>query len=195
MKLVNELAIEASLEEVWRALQDVPLVARALPGAGLEPEPAGGVYRGTMKVKVGPVNVEYRGVARLDEVDEDEHVASYWVHGRETHGHGEASVGIRVRASARGSATHVDVETDLQVSGRLAQLGRGAIEEIAAAIIAEFAGRLEEVLSGTAVVADEHAEPWDAGSALISVALERGAYVVGGMVVGLALGRLVWRRR
>ena len=91
MRLTNEFELAAPVERTWPLLLDVPRVGGALPGAQLEPDPAGDSYRGTMKVKLGPVTTEYAGTARLGDVDEDERVASFYVQGREARGQGRAS--------------------------------------------------------------------------------------------------------
>jgi carbon monoxide dehydrogenase subunit G len=196
MRLTNEFDVAAALGPTWQTLLDVPRVARALPGATIESEADAGAWRGAMKIKLGPVSTAYAGSARLQDVDEDEHVASYRVEGREERGQGTAAATITTRLSARdGGTTHVVVETDLQVTGRQAQLGHGIMEDVAGAILAEFAGRLERELRGEAAPEGEDAEAaLDVGSALRGALLERAGLVAAGLVVGLLLGRAVWRR-
>jgi uncharacterized protein len=192
MKLRNEIEVAVPLERTWAMLLDVPRVARALPGATIDAEPEGGAFRGTMKIKLGPVTTEYAGSARVQDVDEDEHVAGYRVEGREIRGQGSAAATITTRAARRDGGTHVVVETDMQVTGRQAQLGRGLMEDVAGAVLAEFAGRLERELRG------ESAAPQavlDVSAAVRGPLLERAALVLGGLVAGLALGRLSARRR
>jgi hypothetical protein len=193
MKLHNELRLDVSLPQAWSALLDVPRVARALPGAAIEGDAGPDGYRGRMRVKLGPASVEYTGIARLEDVDDDEHRASYRVHGREVHGQGEAEAVIRVAASADGAATRVQADTELVVSGRQAQLGRGLMEDVAAGVLAEFAERLSDALTGVSPEFDA-AEPFDAGRVVLRPLLERLAFAVAGLLAGLALGRVVWRR-
>ena len=148
MKLTNEVVVGAPLERTWAALLDVPRVARALPGAAIEPDSAEGSYRGTLKVRLGPVTVEYEGVATLVDVDEDEHAASFHLQGREARGQGGATATITNRLFPDDGATRVVVETELAVTGRAAQLGRGLMEDVAARMLEQFASRLErEVLA------------------------------------------------
>jgi uncharacterized protein len=195
MKLHNELRLEVPVAQAWRALLDVPRVARALPGAAVEADAGPDGYRGRMRVKIGPASAEYTGLARLEDVDDDEHRASYRVHGRETHGQGEAEAVIRVAVAADGAATRVHVDTELAVSGRQAQLGRGLMEDVAAGVLAEFAARLQDALTGVSdPTADDASEPFDAGRAVLGPLLERAAFALGGLLAGLALGRVVWRR-
>ena len=161
MKLVNQVALDVPLDRAWAALLDVPRVAGALPGASVEPDAGAEGYRGRMKVKLGPATAEYTGLAALQDVDDDSHTASYRVRGREVHGQGEAVAVIRLSASGEDGATHVRVETELEVSGRQAQLGRGLMEEVAAAMLTVFADRLSEALSGAPPAP---ADAFDAGA-------------------------------
>lgn len=199
MKLHNELRLEVPLAQAWSALLDVPRVARALPGATVEGDAGPDGYRGRMRVKLGPASAEYTGLARLDDVDDDEHRASYRVHGREIHGQGEAEAVIHVAAVPDGAATRVRVDTELAVSGRQAQLGRGLMEDVAAGVLDEFAARLSDALTGVAPASSADAsEPFDASRAVLRPLLERAAFALGGLLAGLlaglALGRVVWRR-
>jgi carbon monoxide dehydrogenase subunit G len=140
MKLRNEFVVAAPLERTWNTLLDLPRVASALPGATIEPE-GDGEYRGLMKVKIGPVTVEYAGTARHEDIDEDARVASFYVQGSGTQGTAAATITNRVEEADGG--TRVVVETDLRVTGRAAAFGRGLIEDVSARMLAEFARRLE----------------------------------------------------
>ena len=192
MKLVNQVALEVPLDRAWAALLDVPRVAGALPGASVEPDASAEGYRGRMKVKLGPATAEYTGLAALQDVDDDSHTASYRVRGREVHGQGEAAAVIRVSATRDGEVTRVRVETELEVSGRQAQVGRGLMEEVAAGMLTVFADRLSDALQGRAPEAS--VEPFDAGRVVLRPILERAGFALFGLLAGLGLGRLVWRR-
>ena len=179
MQLRNEVVVGAPLEQTWTALLDVPRVGRALPGASIEPDGAEGSYRGRLKVRLGPVTVEYEGVATVVDVDEDEHVASFHLQGREARGHGGATATITNRLSSEDGATRVVVETELAVTGRAAQLGRGLMEDVAARMLEQFASRLErEVLAGAeaaevAPAAERVEEALDLGAAAWQPLLRR----------------------
>lgn len=195
MRLVNEFDVQAPVDRTWSTLLDVPRVARALPGATIADDAAEGAWRGGMKIKIGPVTTEYTGTARLQDVDEDERVAGYRVEGREARGQGTAAATITTRLSARDGGTHVVVETDMQVTGRQAQLGRNLMEDVAGGVLGEFASRLERMLQG----GDE--PPPAAGDDVLDVSgavrgplLERAGIALAGLLVGLLLGRVVWRR-
>lgn len=144
MKLRNEFSIGAPIDQTWDMLLDIQRVAQCLPGAKIEPADGDGVYRGQMKVRLGPMTVEYQGTARLGDVDEDEHVATIDVKGKEARGQGTASATITNSVAPEGDRTKVVVETDLNVTGRPAQFGRGIMEDVATSMMKQFATRLEE---------------------------------------------------
>jgi carbon monoxide dehydrogenase subunit G len=196
MRLTNEFDVAVEVDRTWATLLDVPRVARALPGATIDAESEGGAWRGTMKMKLGPVTTQYAGTARVQDLDEDDHVASFRVEGREARGQGSAAATITARLSGRdGGGTHVVVETDMQVTGRQAQLGHGIMEDVAGAILGEFAARLERELRGEAAPEGEAAsDALDVGGAVRGALAERAALVIAGVVAGLLLGRVVWRR-
>jgi carbon monoxide dehydrogenase subunit G len=195
VKLSSELRIAAPAARVWTALLDVPRVARALPGATIDAEPVDGAYRGTMKVKLGPVSTEYSGLARLQDVDEDERMASYNVQGREARGQGTAEATIRIRLRGDEAPTSLRVETELQVTGRQAQLGHGLIEEVAAGILREFAGALELALvQGDSIAVPLSEEAFDAGAAVLRPVIERAAILLTGFIAGIGVGYALRRR-
>jgi carbon monoxide dehydrogenase subunit G len=149
MKLENSFSVAAPLDQTWRTLLDIERVAGCLPGARIEPSDEDGVYRGAMKVKLGPMTVDYRGTARLQDVDEDTHTASIAVQGREAQGQGTAAAVIENRLEPQNGSTKVVAVTDLKITGRQAQFGRGIMEDVANTMMGEFAKRLEaEIKSG-----------------------------------------------
>jgi carbon monoxide dehydrogenase subunit G len=206
MRLRNEVHVAAPLDRTWRMLLDVPRVAGALPGAAIEPDPVDGAWRGTMRVRLGPVVAEYAGTARLADVDEDERVAGYHVQGREVGGQGTAAATITGRVLDAGEGTRLVVETDLRLTGREAHLGQGIAQDVAAAVLAGCAGRLEEEglggtgtdggangASGRAASGEDAGEALDGPRAARRPVLERATLVLAGLAAGLALGRVVWR--
>jgi uncharacterized protein len=192
MKLRNEIVVPAPIEQTWPLLLDVPRMVRALPGATVELDGVEGVYRGALKVRLGPVTMEYEGSARLEDVDEDEHVASFHVEGRERRGHGGAAATITNRLHREEGGTRLVVETDLSVTGRAAQFGRDLMEDVAGNLLAEFARGLEAAVAGR----DETAAPGaalDIGAAAWAPLLRRygpyAAAALGGFLFGLSLRR------
>jgi carbon monoxide dehydrogenase subunit G len=149
MKLENSFTVAAPIAETWETLLDIERVAKCLPGAQIEPGDEDGVYRGAMKVKLGPMTVDYRGTARLQDVDEDTHTASIAVQAREAKGQGTAAAVIRNQLEPQNGGTRVVAVTELKITGRQAQFGRGIMEDVASTMMGEFAKRLEsEIGSG-----------------------------------------------
>jgi len=194
MRLRNEFVVGVPLERTWDTLLDVARVAGALPGATIEPEAEGGAWRGRMKVKLGPLTTEYTGTARVQDADEDDRVMSFRVEGRELRGQGSAAATITARLARADGGTRVVVETDMQIAGRQAQLGRGLMEDVAGAVLGQFAGRLERELRGAAAPVEPAAEAMDVSAVARGPLLERAGLVLAGLLAGLALGRVVWRR-
>jgi carbon monoxide dehydrogenase subunit G len=182
MKLENSFTVAAPIAETWETLLDIERVAKCLPGAQIEPGDEDGVYRGAMKVKLGPMTVDYRGTARLQDVDEDTHTASIAVQAREAKGQGTAAAVIRNQLEPQNGGTRVVAVTDLKITGRQAQFGRGIMEDVASTMMGEFAKRLEsEIGSGTAPrepagdgAAAAAAPTAEAGAAEAGAAQDRG---------------------
>jgi uncharacterized protein len=191
MKLRNEVVVAAPLEETWRTLLDVARVVRALPGASIEADSVEGVYRGSMRVKLGPVTAEYTGAATLEDADEDERVATFRVQGREARGHGTATATITNRlVPEEAGGTRVIVETELDITGKAAQFGRGILEDVSSRLLDQFASRLEaEVLGGDAGAPAAKEEVLDVGSAAWGPLLRRYGWIalLGAAVLGLTL--------
>jgi carbon monoxide dehydrogenase subunit G len=149
MKLENSFTVAAPIRETWETLLDIERVAKCLPGAQIEPGDEDGVYRGQMKVKLGPMTVDYRGTARLQDVDADTHTASIAVQAREAKGQGTAAAVIRNQLESQNGGTRVVAVTVLTLTGRQAPFGRGIMEDVASTMMDEFAKRLEaEINSG-----------------------------------------------
>lgn len=158
MKLENEFSVAASLEETWATLLDIERVATCLPGAKIEPSDEDGVYRGAMKMKLGPMTVQYQGTAKLQDVDEDTHTASIAVQAREAKGQGTAAAVISNHLEQVNGKTRVVAVTDLKITGRQAQFGRGIMEDVATSMMEQFATRLEEEIKSGAAKAAESAQ-------------------------------------
>jgi uncharacterized protein len=172
LKFENEFAVAAPLERTWTTLLDLQRVAQCLPGATIQPASADGSYEGSMRVKVGPVTIDYKGVARLTEVDEAAHVAVFNVQGKELRGQGTASATIRNSLVAEDGTTRVLVETELSVTGRPAQFGRGIMQDVAGSMLNDFAKSLFELLAADEAPAVEPAP-------VQSDALDLGGHVGG----------------
>jgi len=161
MRIENSFTVSLPAEDAWKVLLDVERIAPCMPGAELQ-EVAGDEYRGIVKVKLGAITAQYKGAVRFAEVDEVGRRIVLKAEGRETRGQGNASATVTATLTDAGEgATRVAIETDLTISGKIAQFGRGVMADVSAKLLAEFAGCLErEVLAGDAgrVAADEIAE-------------------------------------
>jgi uncharacterized protein len=146
MKLQNEFTVAVPVERVWETLLDIETVAGFLPGATIEPGEEDGTYRGAMKVKLGPMTVNYTGTARLADVDEAARTADIEVRAKEAKGHGTAAAVIRNTLVEQNGSTRVVAETDLQITGRQAQFGRGIMQDVAGRMLGQFAQRFEDYL-------------------------------------------------
>ncbi|MCZ7530902.1 MAG: SRPBCC family protein [Acidimicrobiia bacterium] len=153
MEISDTVTVSAPPERVWPTLLDIERVAPCLPGAQLT-DVDGDDYTGTVTVKLGPVTTAYRGVASMREVDEAGMRLVISAKGRETRGQGQASANVTVELRPEGDGTRVSIDTDLTVSGRVAQFGRGVMEDVSARLLAQFAQNLEELWATPSTPAD-----------------------------------------
>jgi carbon monoxide dehydrogenase subunit G len=151
MILQNEFTVGADLETVWRALLDMKGVASCLPGAKIAATDQENVYDGSMRLKIGPMRVEYRGTATLSAVDVESHAAVISLSAREAKGQGTAMATIRNRLSQADGGTRVSAETELHITGPQAQFGRGVIEDVGRRVLGEFSQRLEQKIAAGGV--------------------------------------------
>lgn len=148
MELTNEFDVEVPVEEAWAILTDLERIAPCMPGAQLT-EVEGDEFRGTVKVKVGPITAQYKGVATFAEKDDADHRAVIDAQGRDTRGQGNANALITATLAAQGTGTRVTVNTDLKLTGKVAQFGRGAIADVSGSLLDQFVSCLEhDLLSG-----------------------------------------------
>lgn len=159
MELTNEFDVEVPVEEAWAVLTDLEAIAPCMPGAQLT-EVEGEEFRGNVKVKVGPITAQYKGVAKFIEKDQSAHRAVIDAQGRDTRGQGNANAVITATLAPQGTGTRVHVLTDLKLTGKVAQFGRGAIADVSGALLDEFVSCLEhDLLAVDAEPAGPAAEP------------------------------------
>ena len=150
MELSNEFRVSVPIEEAWAVLTDVERITPCMPGAQLT-EVEGDDYKGTVKVKVGPISVQYSGAASFTEKDDDKHRAVLNAEGRDTRGQGNANAVVTAELTADGDGTNVVVTTDLKVTGKVAQFGRGVMADVSAKLLGQFVDCIEnELLAGDA---------------------------------------------
>ena len=158
MELINTFDVSVPVDTAWAVLTDVERIAPCLPGAQLQ-EIEGDEYRGIVKVKVGPITAQYKGKATFIEKDDVNHKAVLDASGRDTRGQGNASATITAQLEPNGDGTTVTVTTDLTVTGKVAQFGRGVLADVSAKLLTQFVDNLEQtVLTDDALAGAEVVE-------------------------------------
>ena len=146
MDLQNSFTVPSDIDTAWKTLLDVEKVAPCMPGATLE-SIDGDELTGNVKVKLGPVSMTYGGKMRFVSLDEQAHTAVLEGTGKETRGTGTAQATVTTMLVSEGpESTRVDVTTDLTITGKAAQFGRGIMQDVAARIIDQFAGNLAALM-------------------------------------------------
>jgi len=163
MKLEQSFEVKAPIDRVWKALIDIEHVAPCVPGAEVTEAGDDGVYRGNFTVKIGPTSAAYRGELNMEEVDEANHRATMRANGQDKRGQGSAKATIVSVLREDSGVTHVDVETDFTITGRLARFGRGGmIEDVSNRLMRDFAECLQRSIEASPAGEDESG---DAGAA------------------------------
>lgn len=145
--LNHSFTVPVAVDDAWRILTDVERIAPCLPGAQLQ-EIEGDVYRGVVKVKVGPIQAQFKGQASFVERDDANHRAVLKGEGRDTGGKGNASALITATMTRLSDTeTTCDVTTDLTITGKVAQFGRGAMKDISDKLLAQFVENLNELIA------------------------------------------------
>ena len=152
MELTNEFEVAVPIQVAWAVLTDAERIAPCLPGAELR-EVEGDEYRGVVKVKVGPITASYQGTARFTELDESGHRAVLRAEGRETRGQGNATAEITASMEPSKAGTKVTVLTDLSITGKVAQFGRGVLADVSTRLLDQFVTNLEVSVLGPSEVA------------------------------------------
>jgi carbon monoxide dehydrogenase subunit G len=147
VELTNEFRVGVAVEQAWAVLTDLERIAPCMPGAELQ-EVEGDEYRGIVKVKVGPITAQYKGAASFVEI-EAPHRAVLRAEGRETRGQGGASALVTAVLAPDGDGTKVTVSTDLTVTGKVAQFGRGVLADVSAKLLTQFVECLEATVLGS----------------------------------------------
>jgi carbon monoxide dehydrogenase subunit G len=153
MKITNEFTVHTPIEAAWKLLTDLEAIAPCMPGAvltGVEDD----TYKGKVKIKVGPVISEFAGTARFLERSDADHRASIDAKGRDARSAGNASAVVTAVLRPSGDSTTVSVDTDLKISGKLAQFGSGMIKEVSSKLLAQFVTNLEAKLAADTVTPD-----------------------------------------
>ncbi len=141
MQLENSFTVPVPIDEAWRVLLDIERIAPCMPGAVLD-SVEGDAFTGRVKVKLGPIALTYAGKASFVEKDEAAHRAVIDAKGKDQRGNGTAAATITAKLLGEGSTTRVDVLTDLNITGRPAQFGRGVMTDVGNKLLGQFADKL-----------------------------------------------------
>jgi uncharacterized protein len=205
MQLEHRLSVPAPIDVVWPALLDPERVAPCVPGATLTGVD-GETFTGTVKVKVGPITLLYKGTGTFTETDEQGRRAVLKADAKDTRGNGTVKATVTLTLTDEGDHTTGTVATDLSITGKPAQFGRGMIADVGGKIIEQFAACLSEKLAvaepesapasaGQPSVEPAETEPLDLVQYARSSALKRVGPVVAVAMLVLVLGAVVRRLR
>jgi carbon monoxide dehydrogenase subunit G len=161
VQLEHTFTVPAGVEQAWQVLLDIERVAPCLPGASLGTV-EGDQFTGSVKVRLGPIGLTYKGKASFVEKDEQAHRVVIDAQGRDSRGNGTASAKVTATLAPAGDqATEVSVLTDLSITGKPAQFGRGVLVDVGNKLIGQFADCLAGKLSGAdaAVPSEDEAAP------------------------------------
>jgi carbon monoxide dehydrogenase subunit G len=191
MQLENKFTIEAPLDKAWAALNTPETIAPCFPGATLT-EYEGDSFTGTVKVKLGPISLTYKGKGTYVERDDAAHRVVIEAAGRDSRGNGTANATVTGSLEADGpDKTAVTMVTDMTITGRPAQFGRGVISDVADKIIGQFAGCVAKKLAPEAGTGTETAAPSAAAAPAASTEAAAGSNngaTTGGTATATATG-------
>ncbi|MGY1617324.1 SRPBCC family protein [Geodermatophilus sp. SYSU D00691] len=159
MELTQTFTVPVPIETAWKALNDPERIAPCMPGASLE-SVEGDSFAGNVRIKLGPIGLSYRGTARFVDADPVTRTVVIEGSGKDAKGNGSASATVTARLTEDAGTTTVATTTDLNITGKPAQFGRGVMNDVANKIVAQFAGNLATLLtSEEAAPAGTSSEP------------------------------------
>lgn len=206
MELNNEFRVAVPAATTWQVLTDVERVAPCIPGAQLL-SVHGDDFTGAVKVKVGPITVSYKGEATFQEKDETARRVVIKATGKETRGSGSAAALVTAKLKDEGEATRVIITTDLTISGKAAQFGRGVLADVSTNLVGQFARNLEADLIGGSPAAaagpvtsaptttTEAADTVDLLKVVAAPMARRFSPIIAALAAGAAVGFLIGRRK
>lgn len=146
MQFEHEFYLPLPIEQAWAVLTDIERIAPCMPGAQLE-EIDGNSYKGSVKIRVGPITTQYRGTAVMLEKDRTAYRMVLEGKGADSFGQGNAAANAVGFLHDEGDRTRVTLTTDLQISGKVAQLGQGVMKDVSAKLLKQFVTNLEKKLA------------------------------------------------
>ena len=200
MRFSNEISVDAQADELFAFVSDPEQVVKCLPGASVEGRD-GDDWRGAMSMKVGPIKASYRGTLRFLELDPNARRAVMRVRADEASGQGQAEARITSEIEPGDDGSCIRMETDLQIRGKVAQFGRGAMEQVAGRMLERFADNVEDAIKGGGVPAEAAKREAAAEPArdTITITLPRPPsgipWALAGGAVGFGAGFLIGRSR
>jgi len=149
MDLTHRFTVPTSVDETWAHFQDIASVAECFPGATVS-SVDGDTFAGSVKVKLGPIALVYNGSGTFVEKDEAAHRFVVDAKGKDKRGNGTAGANVTLTMADAGGSTDVEVVTDLSITGKPAQFGRGVMQDVSDKLLGQFVACLETRLSGGA---------------------------------------------
>ena len=214
MRFENSFDVEAPVEQVYATLLDLEKVAPAMPGAQVTDHVSDDEYKVAIKVKLGPMTMNYRGDVEIQEKDAEHHHAKMHVKAREARGQGNATADVTMDLAEQNGGTHATIAADVQLAGKAAAMGRGLIEDVSGKLVDQFAQNLQEMFSANGGTEEAESrkqkaesgeespppprepEAFDAGNLAAQVASDRlkDPRVIGGALLLVLLIWLIGRR-
>src|SRR5918998_1989491 len=148
MQFQNGFEVDAPIEEVWKAVLDVERVAPTVPGAQVLERTGEDAYKVAIKVKVGPMSMTYRGEVEITERDDARHRAVMKARAKESRGQGTADADVTMVLTDAGERTAASVTTDVRLSGKVATMGQGVLQDVSGRLVETFAKNLAAMLEG-----------------------------------------------
>ena len=148
MEFQNEFDVKAPIDQVWETLLDLEKVAPAMPGAQVLEKVDDDNYKVAIKVKVGPMSMQYRGDVQIADKDPAAHRATLKVKAREARGQGNANADVVMQLDERSDETHGQMNANVQLAGRAAAMGGSVIQDVSSKLVDQFARNLGEMLAG-----------------------------------------------
>jgi len=153
LELTHEFTVPAGIDETWNAFNDIESVAACFPGAVVT-SVEGDTFQGSCKVKLGPIALVYNGSGTFVEKDESSHRMVIDAKGKDKRGNGTAGAHVTATMTEAGTGTRVEVVTDLAITGKPAQFGRGVMQDVSDKLLGQFTACLEQkVTSGSEAAA------------------------------------------
>jgi carbon monoxide dehydrogenase subunit G len=158
MELTHRFSVPVPIDDAWEHFNDIASVAECFPGATVT-SVEGDTFQGSVKVKLGPIALVYNGTGTFTEKDEATHRMVVDAKGKDKRGNGTAGAGVVMTMTQAGSATDVEVVTDLSITGKPAQFGRGVMQDVSDKLLGQFVTCLEQRLEGAAAASPDAGPP------------------------------------